>query len=352
MNRNRNRAQLFMNSGNGVLQYYASSAKWLKEACMQGDENAQREYGVIREELLKQGIDMNIADAFVDGTALHSSVTLENTDMLRCLLANGADVRATDYCGRAPLHLAAWHGKAENALLLLNAGVEVDVTDNNGNTPLMEAAAKGRTATVYLLLDSGADSCAVNEYGETALTLAVSHRRQETAAILLDHPSLTEKAKLSLLGKLYSRDLVGESLPLRRYLLSCLISTGMPLGGFIDEGARKTLLHLLAGNGTVATADIELLLSHEPSLLNMTDQDGNTPLHGYLKRVPPRSVCLSGLRALVENGAEVNIVNGAGQTPLRIASLRGLDVADKLLKNAGADADLRLPETAFSASPA
>ena len=352
MNRNRKSARLFMNSGNGVLQYYASSAKGLKEACRQGDKNAQREYGVIREELLKQGIDMNIANAFVDGTALHSYVTLDNTDMLRFLLANGADVRATDSCGRAPLHLAAAYCKAENALLLLNAGAEVDITDNSGNTPLMEAAAKGRTATVHLLLDSGADSCAVNGYGETALGLAVSHRRQETAAILLDHPSLTEHAKLSLLGELYRMGLSGESLPLRRYLLLCLLSSGVPLGGYIDEGARTTLLHILSGNGTVATADLELLLSYEPALLNRTDQEGNTPLHRYLKREPPRSVCLSGLRAMVENGAEVNVMNGVGQTPLQIACLRGLDAADKLLKNAGATVDLRLPEIAFSARPA
>ena len=52
------------------------------------------------------------------------------------LIANGADVNATDKYNQTPLHLASEKGHLEMAQLLIANGAEVNATDFEGVTPL------------------------------------------------------------------------------------------------------------------------------------------------------------------------------------------------------------------------
>ena len=61
-----------------------------------------------------------------------------HTDIAELLIANGADVNATDdfLNGRTPLSVAARYGNKETAELLIAEGADVNAKANDGKTPL------------------------------------------------------------------------------------------------------------------------------------------------------------------------------------------------------------------------
>jgi ankyrin repeat protein len=80
-----------------------------------------------------------------------------STAVAELLLANGAEVGASTSLGDTPLHLAVLAGHTNIAALLLATGAEVYARDDNGETPLHFAAARGRSDAVRLLLANQAE---------------------------------------------------------------------------------------------------------------------------------------------------------------------------------------------------
>ncbi|MEK7801635.1 MAG: ankyrin repeat domain-containing protein [Pseudomonadota bacterium] len=107
------------------------------------------------------------------------------------LLAQGANIEATDNNGNTPLLLAGGMHGTKIVLALLAQGANIEATNNNGNTPLLLAAARGGdTDTVLCLLAQGANIEATNKYGETALMRAAGSEYYNSTAIfqaLLDN---------------------------------------------------------------------------------------------------------------------------------------------------------------------
>ena len=85
---------------------------------------------------------------------------------------------------------AAGRGETEKIRLLIDEGADVNGRDGNGLTPLMHAARGGHAEAVELLLESGADasaqagSTALYISGATALLLATASGHTGTADIL------------------------------------------------------------------------------------------------------------------------------------------------------------------------
>lgn len=75
----------------------------------------------------------------------------------------GANVNATDGCGRTALHAAAFVGDHEGALVLMRLGADVGATDNDGCTSLHIAARNDFEKVVHFLLSYGSDVNAVFE---------------------------------------------------------------------------------------------------------------------------------------------------------------------------------------------
>ena len=57
---------------------------------------------------------------------------------------------SVSFSGMTPLHLAAWAGKVEPALLLLDAGAETNLCSRSGATPLHLASEHGNYGVVSL----------------------------------------------------------------------------------------------------------------------------------------------------------------------------------------------------------
>ena len=76
---------------------------------------------------------------------------------MKLLLANKADVNASNHNGATPLYVAAQNGHTEVVKLLLANKADVNARHTDGRTPLWMAAQEGHTEVVKLLLANKAD---------------------------------------------------------------------------------------------------------------------------------------------------------------------------------------------------
>jgi ankyrin repeat protein len=158
------------------------------------DENLERV-----KELIKQNAALAAAGAtkpilateiahwiYVGDTALHVAAAGHRAEIVKLLLAAGADVGAAKNHRRAqPLHYAAdgylenpaWSAERQVATirLLLDADADIQAQDKNGATPLHRAVRTRCAAAVKTLLDAGADASIRNKPGSTPFHLAVQN---------------------------------------------------------------------------------------------------------------------------------------------------------------------------------
>lgn len=261
----------------------------LADAAMRRDEAAVRA-------LLAQGADVNQAQG--DGsTALHWAAYTSQPQIVRLLLAAGANVGATSRLGGlTPLMMAARAGDAVSVGLLVQAKSDVTTANANGTTPLMFAAAAGNADAVRLLIARGAAVDAADRTnGQTPLMFAAAQGRVEAVTALLKagaQPNLATKVSpIITMGERYKQQTGGKG---TREITS--------------EGGRSDIT---AMGGLTA--------------LMFAAREGHAAV----------------VRALVEGGADVNVVSGADAlSPITMAIVNGrLDIAAYLLDH-GANPNL------------
>ncbi len=150
----------------------------LIEAVKDGDAAAVRA-------LLDEGGDVNATE--VDGTtALHWAVHGDHVDVTDLLIRAGANVRAMNRYGVAPLSLASLNGSEAMVAKLLQAGADPETAQPGGETALMTAARTGNADVVRQLLARGADVNATEEWkGQTALMWAAAENNAAAAKALI-----------------------------------------------------------------------------------------------------------------------------------------------------------------------
>ena len=173
-------------------------------AAMNGNIEAVKQH-------LAAGTDVNAKLSHGQGgiTPLIVAAGGGHKEIAELLIANGADVNATDDGGKTPLDWAFGYLKLETIDLLrkhggksgvedsiiaaaslgnvnavkkhLAAGTDVNTKDDRGRTPLHWAAYDGRNKIAELLITAGADVNANSDNG-TPLDTAISRKHPETAA--------------------------------------------------------------------------------------------------------------------------------------------------------------------------
>ncbi|MCP5509935.1 MAG: ankyrin repeat domain-containing protein [Chlamydiales bacterium] len=129
--------------------------------------------------ILKEGANVNGRDG-KGWTPLTLAATSGNRDVVKILLDYKVDVNFGITDGLTPLHLAAENGYADMVTTLLANGAKVDEQSPEKYTPLHVAAYLGKVAVVKVLLDYRAGPSIVNDEGQTALDLA--QQQKELAA--------------------------------------------------------------------------------------------------------------------------------------------------------------------------
>jgi len=111
--------------------------------------------------LIRAGADVNVASDFYSVTPLALACSNGNSNIVAKLLAAGADPNIVKRSGETPLMACANTGAEKGTLALLKHGANVDATENNdGQTALMWAVAEKHPQLVKALLENGANVAA------------------------------------------------------------------------------------------------------------------------------------------------------------------------------------------------
>ena len=103
--------------------------------------------------LIANGADVNARRK--DGeSAVSEAVFNGHIDAARFLIASGANINNVGAEGHTPLHWAALHGNVDAATLLMERGAEVTIKDKDGRTPVQCAFVSGHIPVVERLLTS------------------------------------------------------------------------------------------------------------------------------------------------------------------------------------------------------
>ena len=143
---------------------------------------ASFETGASRQDAKTYFLDPVARYIYAGDTALHFGAAAYKSEMVRKLIASGADVRAKNRFGDEPLHAAAvgnpnsprWNPAAQVAAIecLIEAGADPNAADKREVTPLHKAVRTRCAAAVRTLLERGADPTRKNKSGSTPLLLA------------------------------------------------------------------------------------------------------------------------------------------------------------------------------------
>jgi ankyrin repeat protein len=123
--------------------------------------------------LLAAGADVNRTTRCSD-TALCCAIAKRYPEIVKVLLEAGADINIVTADDLTPLSLASRMGNVEIVKMLIGAGADVNATDKDGKTALLEASCRGKTEIVKMLIEAGADANAKDNNGQIAFDVAHS----------------------------------------------------------------------------------------------------------------------------------------------------------------------------------
>lgn len=261
--------------------------------------------------LLAMHTDPNIQN-LIGQTPLHKGIIKKNIKIVRKLLEHG---RHLSYC----------------------APITVNTTDNNGKTPLMSAIEDNNIDAAALLIAHGADIPPYNGSNELikrmlaqgkAIDQAI-HNKDTMYNIIL--PSIRQalivnknnqdalRPFLALSYRLSKTEYFTQffwqndiKLLLQKYAHAFGIFTTIKM--IVDEGNQ--VMRTIADE-TKSISDLEIFFQ-KPRFVNVTDANGNTPLHKATYMEDTARV-----KILLEHGADINIRNTAHLSPLHCAVKQG-----------------------------
>ncbi|XP_044052880.1 ankyrin repeat domain-containing protein 31-like isoform X6 [Siniperca chuatsi] len=275
---------------------------------------------------------------------LHKAVLQGDIQLLKDILKLGPDVSMTDNAGWTPLHEAALCGHYEACLDLIKAGALVNAAAHDGITPLHDAIRNGHETIAELLLKHGANPMLKDKSGENAFGINTDPflQLQMLKNIPKDNPpagSGNRRRELAVASgtecmyntrgsQVSPSQNVSSTAKKDEYMLpSHPHRSGDALGHIQPNqpGSNEDPnMHTMTYKGrVVSVTNVHRKNCFGQTLLHKAAKEGNTQtVHQFL-----------------ELGADVNMADNAGWTPLHEAALCGhYEIAEALFKH-GANPD-------------
>ncbi|XP_078499526.1 2-5A-dependent ribonuclease-like [Lissotriton helveticus] len=246
---------------------------------------------------------------------LWKAVVEGNTDEVRLLLEQGADINAKLKYGWTPLLQAVQLGWDKIVNLLLERGADPLVKKDNGATPFIIAGMLGSVEYLKLFLSKGANINEQDDYGFTALMETALYGHEEATMFLLGAGadvnvvrSATDKGKSKSTGG--QTALMDAAKKGHRSIVRMLLAKGANVNHH-DIHGRSALLHAL--NSSDPTV-ISILLDFGADV-NMRDKEGKTVLFLAVEKSNPSLV-----EALFSKcGGQVNVQDNTGRSALQVS---------------------------------
>jgi ankyrin repeat protein len=233
--------------------------------------------------LLDKGADVDAQNPF-GTTALMMAAT--QIDKVKLLLDRGAKPNLASKQGRTALFLAAMSDSSTDIVKLLIArGADIRARDAFQNTTLTAAAYGNDLATIRLMLDAGIDPNAAGVTGVTPLLGAAYHGNLDATRLLV-----TKGARANAVAK-----------------MPTLFPAGEPKSGPVAISDISPLLAAASGD----SADLLELLLDAGADVNAKDGRGMTPLMLAVARNHQNPAAI---RLLLARGADTTVQSKVGET--------------------------------------
>jgi ankyrin repeat protein len=283
---------------------------------------------------------------------LIDSVKTSNVSVVRSLIAQHADVNASEADGSTALHWASQRDSVEIADLLIAAGADVNRSTRYGITPLVLAAKNGNATLIEHLLKAGADPNGICEQGQTVLMTAALTGKVDALKILLAHGAKVNQTE-PVKGQTALMWAASEG-------NAAAIDLLLEFGAEIQAKSKAGFTALLFGVRNAHSEAVKVLLEHHANV-NDKAPDGTSALnmavvnayydvamvlldHGADPNAPdPRGSALHTLAWLRKPGSDGG--NGLGRKsiapPPPTGRTTALELAEALLKH-GANPNVRI----------
>jgi ankyrin repeat protein len=172
---NKDVVDYFLDAGADINKNVKGGGTILSLAALRGDE-------AMLKHLLARGADPNAA---TDGSTMDNAASSENIKVVEILLQAGAKVN-NDSKTSSALGSAAIRGQVEIMRLLLANGADPNYRDYENHTALMSAVMSQNVEAVRLLLEAGADMNVKSQDERTALDRAEINDFPQIAALLIN----------------------------------------------------------------------------------------------------------------------------------------------------------------------
>jgi cytohesin len=302
--------------------------------------------------LIARGADVNVNMAGESWTPLLDAASTGQTKLVKLLLQKGAKVDVGDDYGYTPLYYAIWSEDQEMVRMLIAAGADVNSPPNERDpyNPLFYVVWMRDANLVRAFIDAGADVNYKDKDGWTPLHYAISAVGVDVAKLFVGiDVTIPDLHKAAFEGNLDKVRQLVES--------GTEVDTGDDLGWTasywgLSAGHKDVFVYLLSQGADATTktnggrtllhqaskagfTDIVNRLIAKGADVNVKDKEGETPLQHAASEGHKEVVKL-----LVAKGADINVAAKNGRHPLGDAALAGHEDVVKLLIASGADVNL------------
>uniref|UniRef100_H2YAP1 RING-type E3 ubiquitin transferase n=1 Tax=Ciona savignyi TaxID=51511 RepID=H2YAP1_CIOSA len=259
------------------------------------------------EEILQRP-DASVNGQFAGHTALQVACLNGHKDVVSCLIQHDSDLEIEDKDGNRAIHHSAFVDEAGVVELLVREGCDANARNKRRQTALHIGVNRGHVWVVQTLLELGCHASLQDAEGDTPLHDAILKKRDDMLTFLLDAHADVTVTNNNGFNVLHHASLRGNPSAMR-VLLNKLTRPWI-----VDEKKDDgyTALHLAALNNHLEVAELLVKVGH--ANLDIQNVNQQTPLHLAVERQHTQIV-----RLLVREGACVNLTDKDGDTPLHEA---------------------------------
>jgi uncharacterized protein len=341
--------------------------------------------------LLKAGADPNSAPPEGD-TALMLAAKAGSIACVKALLDHGADINARESLhGETALHSAAGENHSDVVQLLIDRGVDINAQARElkyplvvrqdvmslppvgGLTPLMEAARENAFDAAKVLLKAKADSSLRTPDKMTALLIAITNAHWDMANLLIESGADLGDGSLSQVEEVRNTRTTltrpasqgpetMTSLDIVKALLAHGAKADSILAGPVPTrsgGAGPGASDYAALYRAAKTADLEVLplLLEKGADVKLASRDGSTALlaaagvapggrggggnFGVGGKTTTVADRIKAIQMLIDRGADINAIDGSGQSAAHGAAGMGADEIIQYLFDHGGKLDVK-----------